>query len=689
MNTTMIPFRLITSVLVVSLVSAVSASAQQTAEELYQAGLYQEEVQGNLERAIDIYERNLEEFPNNRPVAAKALMHIGLCHEKLGSREAQRAYSRLLREYGDQTEVAGQARARLAVLGGLAQAEGKKAPAGPVARLLLKDDGGCYVYGMRPSPDGTRLAYSDFCSTGDVFVRDLESGETERVATGWHLGAVWSTDGKQLAVGDMSAARSPLKLIDLESGAVETPAALEGLWFLPRDWSSDGERLSGTITHEDQTVSSAVVSLRTGEVITLASGVKMGTDGSAFSPDGRYAAYSDLVDGDQDIYVMALGTGERHRVTTGPGAERVALWSPDGEMLGYGNRGGFWVIRMANGRPEGQPRVVGKRLGMASAWTVNGFYYAVDKSFVQTYRVPVDPGTAEAIGSPEAFPDVEARLWIEWAPNMKHIASSGWGDMKHIYVTRDRSVTAFPIGDEIMTSSLWWSGDGDEILFTTAARGTRDKRKTVWALDPSDGAVRQLFPKQDSIHHIHVSPDGARMVFLRETESEAVVQLRVSDLGDPEGLVLASGSDSDPEGRLSMMYGQPRFSPDGTRILFLRQKTSQEGDHTAGLWVVPSDGSEPPSLLATAGLIHRPIWDPSGRFIAFRELDSEWETSTLYVVSLDTRAKHEILPKSDLRNDVQPRTWSPDGRWIAISQKKGGLEYWVTEDPLSEDAPSP
>jgi tetratricopeptide (TPR) repeat protein len=72
--------------------------AQETAEELYQAGLYQEEVQGNLSQAIGLFERIVSEFPSNRAMAANALMHIGLCHEKLGSQEAQRAYQRLIRE---------------------------------------------------------------------------------------------------------------------------------------------------------------------------------------------------------------------------------------------------------------------------------------------------------------------------------------------------------------------------------------------------------------------------------------------------------------------------------------------------------------------------------------------------------------------------------------------------------------
>jgi tetratricopeptide (TPR) repeat protein len=159
----------ITAALVLVLVGVASGYAQQTAEELYQAALYQEEVQGNLESAIDIYGQILEDFPDNRAVAAKALMHIGLCHEKLGSREAQSAYERLVRDYGDQTEVADRARARLADLQGLARAEAPAQPAaasGIVVRELWAGETGFEADASGgPSPDGRYLAYIDWKET--------------------------------------------------------------------------------------------------------------------------------------------------------------------------------------------------------------------------------------------------------------------------------------------------------------------------------------------------------------------------------------------------------------------------------------------------------------------------------------------------------------------------------------------
>ena len=45
-------------VLVLSLVGFSSGFAQQSAEQQYQSGLYQEEIEGDLEAAIKIYESN-------------------------------------------------------------------------------------------------------------------------------------------------------------------------------------------------------------------------------------------------------------------------------------------------------------------------------------------------------------------------------------------------------------------------------------------------------------------------------------------------------------------------------------------------------------------------------------------------------------------------------------------------------
>ena len=79
-------------------------SFSQTAEELLPRALQLENVKGELEQAIEVYQKIVKEFPDNRPIAAKALFHIGLCYEKLGMKKAQATYQDVINKYSDQVD---------------------------------------------------------------------------------------------------------------------------------------------------------------------------------------------------------------------------------------------------------------------------------------------------------------------------------------------------------------------------------------------------------------------------------------------------------------------------------------------------------------------------------------------------------------------------------------------------------
>jgi len=176
-------------------------SVQQSANQLYQSGIYKEDVEGKPEEAIALYEEIIARFPHEGSVAAKAWFHMGLCYEKLGNQKAQKAYQQVLSNYADQKEIASQARVRLKALATKA-AEPRftkiRVPTG------LPDNA---RYAL--SPDGQQLAY---LSGGSVWLVPVH-GATDPSISGaprqitqqnksWTetTDITWSRDGKWLAL---------------------------------------------------------------------------------------------------------------------------------------------------------------------------------------------------------------------------------------------------------------------------------------------------------------------------------------------------------------------------------------------------------------------------------------------------------------------------------------------------------
>ena len=57
---------------------ATSDLVAQVAETLLSSAVYEEEINGDLESAIGLYLQIIDEYPKERPVAAEALLRLGL-----------------------------------------------------------------------------------------------------------------------------------------------------------------------------------------------------------------------------------------------------------------------------------------------------------------------------------------------------------------------------------------------------------------------------------------------------------------------------------------------------------------------------------------------------------------------------------------------------------------------------------
>ncbi len=89
------------------LVAGNSLSLAQTPEQLYQKGLMKEEGEGDLQEAISLYTQIADNSNADQALRAKALLHIGMCYERMGTQEAVEAYQRLVNDFPTQkNEVA-------------------------------------------------------------------------------------------------------------------------------------------------------------------------------------------------------------------------------------------------------------------------------------------------------------------------------------------------------------------------------------------------------------------------------------------------------------------------------------------------------------------------------------------------------------------------------------------------------
>jgi hypothetical protein len=111
---------------------------------------------------------------------------------------------------------------------------------------------------------------------------------------------------------------------------------------------------------------------------------------------------------------------------------------------------------------------------------------------------------------------------------------------------------------------------------------------------------------------------------------------------------------------------QPIWSPDGTRIAFVRQTDATSS--ATGVFVMDADGSNRMEVAVTdEGSNFSPSWSPDGSQLVFSSIRNEdWQID---VVNADGSGEHPILAH---RGAVGGSVWSPDGRLIAFVGE-GGL----------------
>ncbi len=676
MRSTHVVFAAAVMCLAMSAVDSAQQARDNRAEVALQAAIKIETIDGDLKAAIAAYKNVAATYGSDRAVAAKALVRVGQCYEKLGeaqAKEARAAYGLVVRDYADQAAVVAQARARLAVLGG----PGATGGSGVLAtRRVLADASD--VSGVL-SADGKSVRRLDSAG-GDVIQFDIASGQTSRIANkgprterlyyveGW----AFARDGRQVAFDrETKDAGSNLWVRDLDGSNLR--ALYSERLAQPLDWSPDGSSIlalrgkSGEADNELVLIATADGSVRV--LRHIAAAWYMLTR-ARFSPDGRFIAFSLVGEGRPahgDVYVMTADGRNEAVVAAHPAEDQLIDWTPDGSSLLFrSDRSGtwdIWAIRIAGGKPQGEPELVKKDFGryaqVLGVAPDGALYYRTVTPAGRLYVGEIDLETGKVIVPPSAvttrYDGAPSR--IVWSPDGKRLLYVSFGRAMG-NGNNNLTIRSTETGEERFLSTslrnVWdirWAADSRSLL----AWGMTVGGNALFRVDAETGEIAKL---ADGRWAPKMSRDGKTMVYLGQ--------------GGIRRRNLESGEDSVVEKTAVRSFED--LSPDGRDVVF------EDG---GAIWVASLDGGEPRQLFRSP-LPHVQRWTMDGRYIIAQTMDAK---TGLYAATSEIW-RIPVQGALPLRLDLsiagmQNFALHPDNRRFAFSVNEGTRnELWVLENFL-------
>ena len=199
------------------------------------------------------------------------------------------------------------------------------------------------------------------------------------------------------------------------------------------------------------------------------------------------------------------------------------------------------------------------------------------------------------------------------------------------------------------------SPDGKTVAFTS----TRDGTSRIWVKQIADGSEAALTKGPDLFPRF--SPDGSTVLFTR-LEGTQTSLWRVAVVGSEPRRIIGAARDG-------------AFSPDGTRIAFLRRNAAVT-QVAWELWTAATDGSTARRLHATnEPQLHSPRWSPDGKQIAMIA-EGDQVTARILLISTDD-GKRRVVTPAQARGVLTAAAWSRNGELVysmsdvSASQSRG------------------
>jgi Tol biopolymer transport system component/DNA-binding winged helix-turn-helix (wHTH) protein len=266
--------------------------------------------------------------------------------------------------------------------------------------------------------------------------------------------------------------------------------------------------------------------------VALDSGDLSGLEGIAWTPGGQLL-YTGTDAGNVDIWRLAEGGLSRDRLTDDPAEDFHPAASPDGMTVVFASRRagipGLWAMSRTGADPRRLTTGADTRPAISpdGRWVVFE-RIGVDNTPFALWRVPLEGGQAECIGTPHSMrPAISpnglsiAHYWM--TPDKWMLAVTPAGS--------DLPAHAWPIRPTHLDRVVRWSADGLALVFSDQHGGASNLwRQSLEGQPP----VKVTSFTEGVITTFDLSRDGSRLAWTRVHEVRDIVTVPL-DLPPPDG----------------------------------------------------------------------------------------------------------------------------------------------------------